>query len=194
MATKEAYENIIYRRRPIEFLDLIKGKMVVDVGCGSGQNCLELQKRGKLVICLDLALRQITEAKKRGCENLIQADMEYLPFRDLSIISLLYIASIHHLRDPHLALNEAKRVLKENGEILVTVWLVQPRFMFRRHVIMKSRLNGREVRRYYRLYYPNELKKIMESVGFKKVKYKVYRVKSFLPNNVMFYGTKSLAI
>lgn len=96
--------------------------------------------------------------------------------------------------DPHLALNEAKRVLKENGEILVTVWLVQPRFMFRRYVLTKSYLNGKEVRRYYRLYYPNELKKIMQKVGFKKVKYKIYRVKSFLPNNAMFYGIKSLAI
>lgn len=120
--------------------------------------------------------------------------MEYLPLRDFSMTSLLYIASIHHLMDPHLALNEAKRVLKENGEILVTVWLVQPRFMFRRYVLTKSYLNGKEVRRYYRLYYPNELKKIMQKVEFKKVKYKIYRVKSFLPNNAMFYGIKSLAI
>lgn len=186
--TKEAYERIVHRRKPNPYIILINGNLVADIGCGSGQNCLMFNK--KYVLCLDIALRQLIESKKRGCENLIQADMEYLPFRDSSIPSLAYIASLHHLKDPTKALIEAYRVLKEGGEILVIVWLIQPKFLFRRYVVIKTVFNGTIVKRFYRLYYPRELVKIMESFGFKTRLYKIYRVKSILPNNAVYYGIK----
>ncbi|MEM0016637.1 MAG: class I SAM-dependent methyltransferase [Saccharolobus sp.] len=186
--TKEAYEKIVYRRKSIHFVNLIRGKIVVDVGCGSGQNCLALKNR--FTICLDFAINQLIEAKRRGCEHLIQADMEYLPFRQSSIHSLMYIASLHHLKDPSLAIKEAKRVLVNNGEILVTVWLVQPNFLLKHYIIKKSVINGVEIKRFYKLYYPWELLKLMKKSGFRKEIYKLYRMKSILPNNAMYYGFK----
>ncbi|AKA75069.1 class I SAM-dependent methyltransferase [Saccharolobus solfataricus] len=180
----------MYRRKPNPYARLIEGDRVVDVGCGSGQNCGQF--KGRLAICLDLSLNQLKQARNKECENLVQADMEYLPFRDLSVTSLVYIASLHHLRDPSRALEEAYRVLINGGEILVTVWLVQLRFLFlRRYIIKRSFINGKEIRRFYRLYYPWELRRIMESRGFVTKMCKLYRVNSLLPNNLLYYGIKS---
>ena len=189
---KEAYEHIIYRRKPLPYINLIKGKVVCDIGCGSGQNCLVLQKEKRFVICLDIALRQLIESKKRECENLIQADMEYLPFRDNSFDSLLYIASLHHLNDPSIAIKEGWRCLKNEGEVLATVWLIQFRFLFRKKIRIKSKIGNKEVTRIYKLYFPWELKKKMEKGGFKTLKYTLYSVDSFLPNNALYYGKKLL--
>lgn len=182
-----AYEHIVHRRKPIEISAY--ESPAGDIGCGSGQNCKLLKG---FAICLDLAEKQLKEARKRGCENLIQADMEFLPFRNSSFRLLLYIASIHQLPSPERALREANRVLKKGGKIFVIVWLRQIRFLFRREVILKSNVNGKEVMRYYRLYWPWELKKFCEkSGGFITLNYKIYRVKSIFPNNALYIGYKN---
>ncbi|AWR96431.1 methyltransferase domain-containing protein [Acidianus sulfidivorans JP7] len=184
--TKEAYEYIVYRRKPIDLI--INDSPVADIGCGSGQNCRIIKG---FSICLDIALNQLLVAKRRGCENLVQADMEYLPFRNESFKYLLYIASLHHLPSPDLALSEAYRVLKnDNGRILITVWERQIKFLFRRKLFLRSKINGKNVLRFYRFYFPWELKKYCEKNGFKTEKCKSYRVKSFLPNNVLYLGIK----
>jgi len=188
--TKEAYNYIIHRRRNLPFVNLVKEFPVLDVGCGSGNNCIVLKG---LVICLDISYRQLMEAKKRGCENLIQADMEYLPIRSDSIMNVICFATLHHLPEPSNALKEIKRVLKGKGKVLITVWLIQPRFLFRRFIWMKSRIdNNFTVKRFFRLYYPLELKKVMERQGFETLSYKIYRIKSLLPNNAFYYGEKRL--
>ncbi|WP_236753370.1 class I SAM-dependent methyltransferase [Acidianus sp. HS-5] len=181
-----AYEHIVHRRKPIEIR--VDDSPAADIGCGSGQNCKLLKEFG---ICLDLAEKQLKEAKKRGCENLIQADMEFLPFRSSSFALLMYIASIHQLPSPARALAEANRVLKKRGKIIITVWLRQIKFLFRREVILKSNINGREIMRYYRLYWPWELKKICERSGFITSNYKIYRARSVVPNNAFYIGYKS---
>jgi ubiquinone/menaquinone biosynthesis C-methylase UbiE len=187
--TKEAYEYIVHRRKPLEYLRLLgKKKTIVDVGCGSGQNCLAADANFK--VCLDFSERQLSEAKKRGCENLVLADMEFMPFRDGSVDGLLYIASLHHLREPNNAVSEAVRILKEGGNVLVTVWLIQPKFLFRRNVVIRSSINGKRVERYYKLYYPWELKKLMEKFGFTTLFSKNYRVNSIFPNNSIYLGKK----
>jgi ubiquinone/menaquinone biosynthesis C-methylase UbiE len=184
--TREAYNYIVHRRKPLEVVKEIGGKIVGDIGCGAGQNCIVLQ--AKLKICLDFSGRQLREARKRGCEYLVEADMEYLPFRDNVFDSLIYIASLHHLRNPNNAIKEAYRVLRIGGKILVTVWLVK--FPFKRNVYITSNINGKEVKRFYHLYLPWELRKNMEKNGFKTLKYSLYRVNSLLPNNALYLGFK----
>ncbi|ARM77021.1 class I SAM-dependent methyltransferase [Acidianus manzaensis] len=183
--TKEAYENIVYRRRPLNIN--ITEFPVGDIGCGSGQNCSVIKS---FTICLDIAVRQLEIAKKKGCEYLVQADMEYLPFRNFSFGYLLYIASLHHLSDPDLALKEANRVLKVNGKIFITVWGRQPKFLFRKKVYLKTKLNGKDLQRFYRFYSSWELRKYCELNGFKTEKCSLFRVKSIFPNNVMYLGSK----
>ncbi|MCY0859771.1 MAG: class I SAM-dependent methyltransferase [Sulfolobaceae archaeon] len=190
--TKEAYEYIVHRRKPLPFLDVIKGKIIADIGCGSGQNCIYMKKiMNKYAVCVDIAIRQLEESKKKGCEDLVQADMEFLPFRDSSIEALMYIASLHHLENPRNAIVESSRVLKKGGEIIATVWLINLSHLFRRNAFLESRIGDKTVKRFVHFYMPFELKKYMESFGnYKTIEYKLYRVKSLLPNNAFYYGIK----
>ncbi|EWG06587.1 MAG: type 11 methyltransferase [Candidatus Aramenus sulfurataquae] len=183
--TKEAYEIIVHRRKPLDVE--VKGFPACDVGCGSGQNCSRLKG---FVVCLDIAERQLLEARKRGCEYLIQADMEYMPFRDDAFLTLMYIASLHHLPDPSKALKEAERTLKKGGRVIATVWLVQPKFLFRRNALVRSRVNGRVVYRFYHFFLPWELCSIFREEGFFVEECRNYRVKSLLPNNTLCVATK----
>lgn len=184
--TKEAYEYIVHRRRSLELN--ISASPVGDIGCGAGQNCKVIKG---FTICVDIAIRQLLVARSHGCENLVQADMEFLPFRDSSFRHLIYIASIHHLPDPRRALTEAYRVLKDKGKITITVWARQLRFLFKRQTMLKTKLGNKELYRYYRFYFPWEIKRYCEMVGFKTEKCSFYKVKArLLPNNVIYLGFK----
>jgi len=184
---KEAYEFIVHRRKHSKFLTLVKSYPVLDIGCGAGYNCIMLKG---YVIGLDIAEKQLLEARKKGCENLVQADMEFLPFRDNSFLTIICFATLHHLPDPSLAVSEMYRVLKEGGEVIVTVWLLQLRFLFKRRLWLVSNFNGKKLYRFYRFYLPWELKRIMEKFGFSTIKSSVFRLNSILPNNVIYYGKK----
>lgn len=59
--------------------------------------------------------------------NVILSDMTFLPFEDNTFDYIIYIASFHHLSNNELreqTLKEMKRVLKPNGEILLSVWSI----------------------------------------------------------------------
>ncbi|MCI2415197.1 MAG: class I SAM-dependent methyltransferase [Candidatus Aramenus sp.] len=175
----------MHRRRPLGVE--VEGFPACDVGCGSGQNCLGLKG---FVVCLDFAERQLLEARKRGCQYLVQADMEHMPFREGAFLTLMYIASLHHLPEPSRALEEAKRTLKEGGKVIATVWLVQPRFLFRRNALVKSRVNGRVVYRFYHFFLPWELCRLFREESFSVEECRNYRVRSVLPNNTLCVATK----
>ncbi len=183
--TKEAYEHIVHRRKPISIN--VSEFPAGDIGCGSGQNCSIIKG---YVICFDIAEKQLLESRKKGCENLVQGDMEFLPFRNESFRTLIYIASIHHLRSPENAIIEGNRVLKHNGLIIITVWLVQFRYLFRRYIYKKSIINGNTYYRFYRLFYPWELLVLCKKYGFIIDMYKMYRKKSLFPNNSLCIGRK----
>lgn len=186
--TKEAYEYIVHRRKPLS-LD-INISPAADIGCGAGQNCKVIKG---FALCVDIAIRQLLIAKTHGCENLVQADMENLPFRDSSFRYLLYVASLHHLSNPENALKEANRILKNEGRIMITVWARQLRFLFRKQILLRTKLGNKELFRYYRFYFPWELKRYCEKSGFITEKCTFYKIKAkILPNNVVYLGFKDL--
>lgn len=151
-----AYDRIRYRRKPFyKVLDFSPIPPFLDVGCGGGQNCSILTG---YKVCLDISMNQLMDAKGKGCEDLVNADMEFLPFREGYFMTLLYIASLHHLEDLSLALAEAKRVMREGGKVIATVWGSGCDISF-----VKSSSAGE---RYFRLYRPGELRRAMESAGF----------------------------
>ena len=63
----------------------LSGKVVMDLGCGSGLYSHELLRRGaKAVVGIDLNRKALSELVKNSCRglHLICADAEHLPFRD----------------------------------------------------------------------------------------------------------------
>ncbi len=98
-----------------EYLSLA-GKIVVDVGCGTGDLVRQMAERGASAFGIDTAqMLEKTErhARNAGGKYLIGC-AEALPLPDHYADAILYIASFHHVPEDKewTALQECRRVLK----------------------------------------------------------------------------------
>ncbi len=96
-----------------------KDVKILDVGCGSGGNIEFLSQFGK-VYGVDKSSLAINYCKKRGFKNVSQADATKLPFKEKQFDIVLLLDVLEHIKDDKRALQEARRVLKDNGLIILT--------------------------------------------------------------------------
>lgn len=98
--------------------------VILEVGCGTG-NYTQYWFNSSTKICgLDLSRGMLRQAaSKIGLDKLmlIQADAEYLPFKDSCFDAVLTISTLEHLDDIPQALREMKRVAKKSGRIVVSI-------------------------------------------------------------------------
>ncbi len=169
------------RNRPWkEVVDFIRGcrGSLLDMGCGNGRHMLEGIQRGLEVFGVDASKRLLeiskTKLEKRTEKRveLVRADVKSLPFDDLSFDNIIYIAAIHHLKRGRIkSLKEAKRVLKPDGQILVSSWARElDRWDLekdQREVLVPwHREDGEIIERYYHLFTLDELRTEVERSGF----------------------------
>jgi len=97
----------------------LKGKMVLEVGCGNGRISSLLAPKVDQLIAIDPDKLLIEEARARciGVEFCVGSG-ESLDFPDNIFDVIIFTLSLHH-QNSEKALKEAKRVLKEGGAILV---------------------------------------------------------------------------
>ena len=105
-----------------------KNKIGLDVGTANGAFALELAKDGaKKVYGIDIAKRFIENARKKARKLKInnvefkQADARELPFKDEIFDFVICTEVLEHVPNFKKAIYEIKRVLKPNGEFLITV-------------------------------------------------------------------------
>jgi SAM-dependent methyltransferase len=117
--------NTVY---PLEYayslLGDVRGKRVLDFGCGSGENCLLLARRGAKVIGVDISESLIRVAVRRlavnglgGAAEFVAGSAHDLPVQAGSIDIVLGIAILHHL-DIDASSREVHRVLKRGGRAI----------------------------------------------------------------------------
>ncbi len=98
---------------------------ILDIGCGTGQllSKLALKYKTAKLIGIDLtpAMLKIAKQKLKPYKNiqLQEASVEKLPFKDKSFDYVLTTEAFHHFPDPNKALQEMKRVLKDNSKIIL---------------------------------------------------------------------------
>ncbi len=112
---------------PLEYayhlLGDVRGKVVLDYGCGSGANSLLLARRGAKVIGVDISASLIEIARRRLAANdtsgasFVVGSAHDLPVPDASIDVVFGIAILHHL-DLELVSREVARVLKPGGRAI----------------------------------------------------------------------------
>lgn len=103
----------------------------IDVGCGGGYTAKILESHRRTV-AVDLSQGALQLSRRRGVSRLCQVDIKdfSLPFKSNSFDLLLALDVIEHVEDDVHALGECRRILKDDGLIIVTVpafmWLWSP--------------------------------------------------------------------
>lgn len=95
------------------------GLMVLDVGCGDGAISKYLWKMGNYVTSVDLPYI-VTLAHKSQVPLVVAGDAEQLTFASNSFDVVLASEVVEHLWNPHSFLDEAYRVLRENGHLIIS--------------------------------------------------------------------------
>lgn len=104
-------------------LERVRGRGVrraVDIGCGEGRFCRMLQAEGIETIGIDPTVALIDEARRRDSQGDYRvARAETLPLDDASVDLAVFYLSLIDIADLDAALDEAKRVLKPGGRLLI---------------------------------------------------------------------------
>jgi SAM-dependent methyltransferase len=106
--------------RAMDGLGLSAGARILDAGCGSGRNMVELARRGT-VTGVELSAPSVEKARERGCGDVIEGSVLEMPFADASFDLAVSLDVIEHLEDDLGALVELRRTVAPGGALLVTV-------------------------------------------------------------------------
>lgn len=105
----------------LDGLDLDAGARILDAGCGSGRNMVQLARRGT-VTGIELAPASLEAARERGVGPVVPGSLdEPLPFGDAAFDLALALDVLEHVEDDRAALAELARVVAPGGRLLVTV-------------------------------------------------------------------------
>ncbi len=97
-------------------------KRILDVGCGTGETLSFLNKlypKAKL-FGVDTSSKAVRMSKARGHTKIFKAYASNMPFRSNYFDTILFLDVLEHIKDDQSVINEAKRVLKRGGVIIIT--------------------------------------------------------------------------
>ena len=125
-------ENAYYEMpATLSLLPDVKGKRVLDAGCGPGQYAEWLVEHGAVVTAVDVSPRMVKLARKRlrGRAAVAQADLSGpLVFPDNSFDIVLCALVLDHIEDWGAAFRQFHRVLSDGGVLVFSVLHPWPEF------------------------------------------------------------------
>lgn len=102
------------------------GQTVADIGCGEGDLTLLLARFAKRVIAVDLSAQMLRVVQERFAEagatghvTVEKGDLENLPLPAGSVDAAFVSQVLHHAARPGKALQEASRILKPGGRLIL---------------------------------------------------------------------------
>ena len=106
--------------RELEVLGSVRGKRILELGCGAARWSIGLKAAGALPVGLDNSSRQLEHAKiniqtSRAVVPLVQSAGEYLPFREDAFDIVFCDYGAMSFADPYRTVPEVARVLGSGG-------------------------------------------------------------------------------
>jgi len=120
-------------------LRLMPPMVIADLGAGEGAFALLLAQHANKVIAVDTSAKMIEvgreQAQRHGVKNIEYrlGDMEEVPIEDAAVDLVFFSQSLHHALHPQRAVQEAARILRPGGRIVI-LDLVSHRFEEAREV------------------------------------------------------------
>ncbi|HEY4996508.1 MAG TPA: class I SAM-dependent methyltransferase [Solirubrobacteraceae bacterium] len=140
----------------IDSLGLAHDARILDAGCGSGRNMVELARHG-IVTGVELSEPSVVLARERGAGEVIAGSVLEMPFPDDSFDFAVSLDVIEHLEDDLAALKELRRTIAPGGALLVTVPAYQ--WLWSGHD---------EINHHQRRYTRRSLQRVAESAGWRQ--------------------------
>jgi SAM-dependent methyltransferase len=139
-------------------LSLPDGARILDAGCGSGRNMVELARRGT-VTGIELSETSVALARERAVGEVIAGSVLEMPFADHSFELAVSLDVVEHLEDDLGALRELRRTVAPGGALLVTVPAYQ--WLWSGHD---------EINHHHRRYTRRTLQQVAERAGWHQVR------------------------
>jgi ubiquinone/menaquinone biosynthesis C-methylase UbiE/uncharacterized protein YbaR (Trm112 family) len=127
----------------------LRGKLVLDVGCGAGRFLEVMAESGCDLVgvdvssAIDAAAATVSHQPK---VDLVQADIYHLPFKPGVFDACYCIGVAQHTPEPQKALSALPKILKPGGRLAVTVYERKPWTLFNGKYLLRPltrRLNKR---------------------------------------------------
>ena len=115
------------RESELNLLGDVKGKKIIELGCGGGENSIILAKKGAICTGVDISFKQLKYAKNLVKKHevkikLIEGDLENLVMIDDEIFDIaISIFALDWMQDLDAAFKEAYRILKKNGIFVFSI-------------------------------------------------------------------------
>ena len=112
----------------VHLLDEVRGKRVLVLGCGGGQDCVALDKMGAIAVGIDQSAKQIEYARKYAARHdapnasFVEGTVEDLSrFDDESFDAAVSAHMLNYVERIDDTLRETARVLKPGGALVISV-------------------------------------------------------------------------
>jgi SAM-dependent methyltransferase len=133
-------EKIFYERTNLS-IDELKGKVVLDAGCGIGRYTEITRRNADYVIAIDLSYSVDNAFYNVGYYanvDIVQADIMKLPFKDSTFDVIFSLGVLHHTENTKRAFDSLCHFLKKNGILAIWVYsnegLIQKIYNFRSYI------------------------------------------------------------
>jgi len=128
---KGAHWEVEHPSKTVDLLlpELKKDEIVLDLGCGSGRDCLFLARRGFKTVGIDISDVAIEKARKRAKSEKLNVkfdvgNIEELPYEDKSFDKIISAYTIESVNIKKVT-KEMHRVLKDDGKAYLLIIIVK---------------------------------------------------------------------
>jgi len=165
----------------------IKGKVVLDIACGTGYGSEYMLRRGaRKVIGVDISAEAINYAKRHYSREMlffIESNATMLPFNNNSFDVIISFETIEHIKEYENFIQEVSRVLKNEG---IFICSTPNKRVSSPH--SEIPLNPYHVREFYAIEFACLLKKYFSGVslyGQNNINLLCYKLKQIIYNNLL---------
>ena len=107
--------DVRWRKASMKKLNLPAGSVVIDLACGTGDFCREIEDRGMVAVGLDLSMGMLVEA--RTAAPLLHADILQMPLADTAVDGATCGFALRNLIELPGFFEEVARVVRPGGRI-----------------------------------------------------------------------------